>query len=118
VYALFPVLEERKDQLAMTLSGGEQQMLAIGRGMMASPRILMLDEPSLGLAPLLVRQIFEIVQELKNRGLTILLVEQNVKHSLRIADYAYVLETGKVVLEGTGKEVLENPHTIEAYMGA
>ncbi len=118
VYALFPVLEERKDQLAMTLSGGEQQMLAIGRGMMASPRILMLDEPSLGLAPLLVRQIFDVVQELRNRGLTILLVEQNVKHSLRIADYAYVLETGKVVLEGTGKEVLENPHTIEAYMGA
>ena len=117
VFSLFPVLKERRNQLAMTLSGGEQQMLAIGRGIMASPKILMLDEPSLGLAPILVQQIFRIVQELKKRGLTILLVEQNVRHSLRVADYAYVLETGKVVLEGLGKDVLNDPHTVEAYLG-
>ena len=117
VFSLFPVLKERRNQLAVTLSGGEQQMVAIGRGIMAFPRILMLDEPSLGLAPILVQQIFQIVQELKKRGLTVLLVEQNVKHSLRIADYAYVLETGKVVLEGPGKDVLNDPHTVEAYLG-
>ncbi len=117
VFSLFPVLKERRNQLAMTLSGGEQQMLAIGRGIMASPKILMLDEPSLGLAPILVQQIFRIVQELKKRGLTILLVEQNVRHSLRVADYAYVLETGKVVLEGLGRDVLNDPHTVEAYLG-
>ncbi len=117
VFSLFPVLRERRDQLAITLSGGEQQMLAIGRGIMALPRILMLDEPSLGLAPILVQQIFQIVQELRKRGLTILLVEQNVKHSLRIADYAYVLETGKAVLEGLGMDVLNDPHTVEAYLG-
>ncbi len=117
VFSLFPVLQERRDQLAVTLSGGEQQMLAIGRGIMAFPRILMLDEPSLGLAPILVQQIFQVVQELREKGLTILLVEQNVKHSLRIADYAYVLETGKAVLEGLGEDVLSNPHTVEAYLG-
>jgi len=117
VFDLFPVLRERRTQLAKSLSGGEQQMLAIGRGIMSKPRLLMLDEPSLGLAPLLVRQIFEIVQELKARGLTILLVEQNVHHSLAIADYAYVLETGHVVLSGSGQEVLQDEHTKRAYLG-
>lgn len=117
VFDLFPVLRERRDQLARTLSGGEQQMLAIGRGLMSRPELLMLDEPSLGLAPLLVRQIFQVVQELKARGLTILLVEQNVRHSLAIADYAYVLETGHVVLSGPGREVLEDEHTRRAYLG-
>jgi branched-chain amino acid transport system ATP-binding protein len=117
VFELFPVLRERRTQLAKTLSGGEQQMLAIGRGLMARPKLLMLDEPSLGLAPLLVRQIFEVVQELKARELTILLVEQNVRQSLAIADYAYVLETGQVVLSGPGREVLEDEHTKRAYLG-
>jgi len=117
VFELFPVLRERSGQLARTLSGGEQQMLAIGRAMMAQPRLLMLDEPSLGLAPLLVRSIFESLQHLKGRGLTILLVEQNVRHSLQIADYAYVLETGRVALEGSGQAVLENEHTQKAYLG-
>jgi len=117
VFDLFPVLRERQTQLAKTLSGGEQQMLAIGRGLMSRPKLLMMDEPSLGLAPMLVRQIFEIVQELKARGLTILLVEQNVRHSLTIADYAYVLETGRIVLSGPGREVLEDEHTKRAYLG-
>ena len=117
VFDLFPVLRERRDQLARTLSGGEQQMLAIGRGLMSRPKLLMLDEPSLGLAPLLVRQIFQVVPELKARGLTILLVEQNVRHSLTVADYAYVLETGRVVLSGPGREVLEDEHTRRAYLG-
>ncbi len=117
VFELFPVLRERRSQSAKTLSGGEQQMLAIGRGLMSRPQLLMLDEPSLGLAPLLVRQIFEVVRELKERGLTILLVEQNVRHSLTISDYAYVLETGHVVLAGTGREVLEDEHTRKAYIG-
>jgi branched-chain amino acid transport system ATP-binding protein len=117
VFDLFPVLRERRTQLAKSLSGGEQQMLAIGRGLMSKPKLLMLDEPSLGLAPLLVRQIFEIVQELKALGLTILLVEQNVRHSLAIADYAYVLETGRIVLSGPGREVLEDEHTKRAYLG-
>ncbi len=117
VFELFPVLRERGSQLAKTLSGGEQQMLAIGRGLMSRPQLLMLDEPSLGLAPLLVRQIFEVVKELKERGLTILLVEQNVRHSLTISDHAYVLETGHVVLSGPGQEVLEDEHTRKAYIG-
>ena len=117
VFDLFPVLRERRDQLARTLSGGEQQMLAIGRGLMSRPKLLMLDEPSLGLAPLLVRQIFQVVPELRARGLTILLVEQNVRHSLTVADYAYVLETGRVVLSGPGREVLEDEHTRRAYLG-
>jgi branched-chain amino acid transport system ATP-binding protein len=117
VFELFPVLRERRTQLARSLSGGEQQMLAIGRGLMSKPKLLMLDEPSLGLAPLLVRQIFQIVQELKARGLTILLVEQNVRHSLAIANYAYVLETGRIVLSGPGREVLEDEHTRRAYLG-
>jgi len=117
VFSLFPVLRERRNQLAKTLSGGEQQMLAIGRGLMSRPKLLMLDEPSLGLAPLLVRHIFEIVQTLKAHGLTILLVEQNVRQSLAIADYAYVLETGRVVLSGSGQEVLKDEHTKQAYLG-
>jgi branched-chain amino acid transport system ATP-binding protein len=117
VFELFPVLRERRTQSARTLSGGEQQMLAIGRGLMSRPRLLMLDEPSLGLAPLLVQQIFKVVQELKGRELTILLVEQNVRQSLAIADHAYVLETGQVVLSGPGREVLENEHTKRAYLG-
>jgi branched-chain amino acid transport system ATP-binding protein len=117
VFDLFPLLRERRTQLARSLSGGEQQMLAIGRGLMSRPKLLMLDEPSLGLAPLLVRQIFQVVPELKARGLTILLVEQNVRHSLAIADYAYVLETGHVVLSGPGREVLEDEHTRRAYLG-
>jgi len=116
-FQLFPVLRERSKQLARTLSGGEQQMLSIGRAMMAKPRLLMFDEPSLGLAPLLVREIFGSIERLKAQGLTILLVEQNIRHSLQIADYAYVLETGQVVLEGTGREVMENEHTKKAYLG-
>jgi branched-chain amino acid transport system ATP-binding protein len=117
VFELFPVLRERRAQSARTLSGGEQQMLAIGRGLMSKPRLLMLDEPSLGLAPLLVRQIFRVVQELKGRGLTILLVEQNVRQSLAIADYAYVLQTGRVVLAGPAGDVLADEHTRRAYLG-
>jgi branched-chain amino acid transport system ATP-binding protein len=117
VYELFPILGERRDQLARTLSGGEQQMLAIGRAVMMSPRLMMFDEPSLGLAPLLVRSIFEAIKQLKTAGMTIMLVEQNVRQSLQISDYAYVLETGQVVLEGTGAEVLENDHTRKAYLG-
>lgn len=117
VYQLFPVLRDRSHQLARTLSGGEQQMLAIGRSIMAKPRLIMLDEPSLGLAPLIVRQIFEVVQELKRRGQTVLLVEQNVRHSLLISDYAYVLEVGHVILEGPSHKVLNDDHIRRAYLG-
>ena len=117
VFRLFPVLEERKTQMAGTLSGGEQQMLAIARGLMARPKLLMLDEPSLGLAPLLVKQVFGTVKEINAQGITVLLVEQNVFHSLAIADRAYVLENGSVVLEGEGKEILDNPQVKEAYLG-
>lgn len=117
VYDLFPVLRERQKQLARTLSGGEQQMLAIGRAMVSQPKILMMDEPSLGLAPIVVQNIFKVVEELKHRGLTVMLVEQNIRHSLQISDYAYVLETGRVVLEGPGPEVLVNEHTKAAYVG-
>jgi branched-chain amino acid transport system ATP-binding protein len=117
VYDMFPILRQRSKQLARTLSGGEQQMLAIGRAVMAHPKLLMFDEPSLGLAPMLVREIFSSIEKLKAQGLTILLVEQNIRHSLQIADYAYVLETGQVVLEGSGREVMENEHTKTAYLG-
>jgi branched-chain amino acid transport system ATP-binding protein len=117
VYSLFPVLRERSKQLARTLSGGEQQMLAIGRAMMSQPKILMMDEPSLGLAPIVVQNIFKVIEELRTRGLTVMLVEQNVRHSLQIADYAYVLETGHVVIEGTGPQVLADEHTKAAYVG-
>lgn len=117
VYDLFPRLKERYWQKSGTLSGGEQQMLAVGRAMMVSPKVLMLDEPSLGLAPLLVRDIFEIIKEIHNQGNTILLVEQNAKKALEIADYAYVLETGSLVLEGEGKALLVDDKVRAAYLG-
>jgi branched-chain amino acid transport system ATP-binding protein len=117
VYDLFPILKERNWQKAGTLSGGEQQMLAVGRALMVKPKVLMLDEPSLGLAPLLVRDIFEIIKEIHRQGNTILLVEQNAKKALEIADYGYVLETGSLVLEGNGKELLLNDKVKEAYLG-
>lgn len=114
---LFPRLKERHWQKAGTLSGGEQQMLAVARALMVRPRVLMMDEPSLGLAPILVKDIFEIIKTLNQQGNTILLVEQNAKKALEIADYAYVLETGELVLEGPGKEVLANDRVKEAYLG-
>jgi branched-chain amino acid transport system ATP-binding protein len=117
IYDLFPVLNSRKYQIASTLSGGEQQMLAIGRGLMSQPKLLMMDEPSLGLAPLLVEEMFGVISELKRQGMTIFLVEQNVKHSLRLCDYAYVIENGRIVLSGLGQELLENEHTKKAYLG-
>ncbi|WP_457570161.1 ABC transporter ATP-binding protein [Desulfurobacterium sp.] len=117
VYTLFPRLKERANQKAGTLSGGEQQMVAIGRGLMALPEVLILDEPSLGLAPNLVLDIFKIIQELKNEGLTVLLVEQNVHLGLAISDYAYVMENGKIVMEGTGSELENDPKVKEAYLG-
>ncbi len=117
VFALFPRLKERENQLGGTMSGGEQQMLAIARGLMANPRLLLLDEPSLGLSPLLVKNIFEIIQEINRQGVTILLVEQNVYQSLRIAHRAYVLETGRVVLTGRGEELLNNEHVKKAFLG-
>jgi branched-chain amino acid transport system ATP-binding protein len=117
VFELFPVLKSRSKQFARTLSGGEQQMLAIGRAVMMRPRLMMFDEPSLGLAPILVQSIFEAILRLKAAGMTIMLVEQNVRQSLQISDYAYVLETGGVVLKGTGREVMEDDHTRKAYLG-
>lgn len=117
VYDLFPRLKERSWQKSGTLSGGEQQMLAVGRALMVRPKILMLDEPSLGLAPLLVKDIFDIIKEIHNQGNTILLVEQNAKKALEIADYGYVLETGTLVLEGPGQELLRNDKVKEAYLG-
>lgn len=117
IYELFPRLKERSWQKSGTLSGGEQQMLAVGRAMMINPKILMLDEPSLGLAPLLVKDIFEIIKEIHSQGNTILLVEQNAKKALEIADYAYVLETGSLVLKGKGKELLKDDKVKVAYLG-
>ena len=117
VYEQFPRLKERFKQVAGTLSGGEQQMLAMGRALMSHPKLLMLDEPSMGLAPILVEQIFEIIQNLHKAGTTILLVEQNAQAALSIADRGYVLETGKVVTTGTGKELLESPAIKKAYLG-
>ncbi|MGZ5425828.1 MAG: ABC transporter ATP-binding protein [Thermoanaerobaculia bacterium] len=117
VLAIFPRLRERQSQIAGTLSGGEQQMVAIGRGLMAGPRILMLDEPSLGLAPLLVEEMFRVVEEINRQGVTVLLVEQNTEHALRIAHRGFVLESGRVVLSGTGAELLENQRVREAYLG-
>lgn len=113
----FPRLKERRNQLAGTLSGGEQQMLAIARGLMAHPELLLLDEPSMGLSPLLVEQIFDIIQDINEQGTSILLVEQNAQMALAIADRAYVLETGKIVMTGTGDELLEDEKVIQAYLG-
>lgn len=117
VFSLFPVLKERSQQLAGTLSGGEQQMLAIGRGLMSLPRLLMLDEPSLGLAPLLVREIFRTVREINQQGTTILLVEQNVFNALEMAHEGYVLENGRIVLRGKSRDLLGNKHIKESYLG-
>ncbi len=117
VYLLFPILKERAGQLARTLSGGEQQMLAIARGLMSRPKLCMLDEPSLGLSPILVSEVFDIVKTLREHGATILLVEQNVQRSLEIADRAYVLENGRIVLEGKGNELLESKLVKGAYLG-
>jgi len=116
-FSIFPRLKEREKQLGGTLSGGEQQMLAIGRGLMANPRLLMLDEPSLGLSPLFVKNIFQTIQEINRQGVTILLVEQNVYQSLRVANRAYVLETGRVVMTGTGADLLADDHVKSAFMG-
>jgi branched-chain amino acid transport system ATP-binding protein len=117
VFSLFPRLEERPRQAAGTLSGGEQQMLAIGRALMSNPKLLMLDEPSLGLAPILIKTIFETILQINQRGTTILLVEQDVKHSLSISNYAYVLENGRAVMDGEGQGLLEDPHIKKAYLG-
>jgi len=117
VFKLFPRLEERKSQLAGTLSGGEQQMLAIGRGLMSRPNLLMLDEPSLGLSPILVKAIFDIIKEINGQGTTILLVEQNVFHSLTLSHRGYVLENGSIVMNGTGQELLKNQHIRQSYLG-
>ena len=117
VYAQFPRLKEREKQIAGTLSGGEQQMLAMGRALMSHPKLLMMDEPSMGLAPILVDQIFDIIQSLHKAGTTILLVEQNAQKALRVADRAYVLETGRIVMSGTGKELSASPEVQKAYLG-
>ncbi len=117
VYSLFPVLEERETQLAHTLSGGEQQMLAIARGLMGKPKILLLDEPSIGLGPLIVRKIFDAIEKVNQEGVTVLLVEQNVNEALNLASRAYVLENGRITMEGTGKDLLNNDHVREAYLG-
>ncbi len=117
VFSLFPRLAERKSQSAETLSGGEQQMLAIARGLLSKPKLLMLDEPSLGLAPILVEQLFEVIQEINQRGVTILLVEQNVQHAVSVANRAYILETGRVIKEGKSEELLNDPQVKNAYLG-
>ena len=117
VFDLFPRLAERRNQMAGSMSGGEQQMLAVGRGLMAVPRILMLDEPSLGLAPLVVQTIFDVLQQVNRDGVTVLLVEQNVKKSLTLSNRGYVLENGRVVLEGAGSDLLQNSHLKKAYLG-
>jgi branched-chain amino acid transport system ATP-binding protein len=118
VYALFPRLKERHTQLAGTLSGGERQMLAVGRALMGKPKLLMLDEPSLGLAPLVVREIFNIIDRLRSVGVSILLIEQNARAALEVADYGYVLETGAIVLEGPADQLQHDPRVIETYLGA
>jgi branched-chain amino acid transport system ATP-binding protein len=117
IFGFFPRLRERHKQLAGTLSGGEQQMCAVGRGLMALPRLIMFDEPSLGLAPILVADIFKIIQRIQQEGVTILIVEQNTKHTLEICHRGYVLENGRVVLSGTGQELLNNEHVRQAYLG-
>ena len=117
IYDLFPRLEERSWQMAGTLSGGEQQMLAVGRALMSRPKVLMMDEPSLGLAPLIIKDIFKIIQEINRQGMTILLIEQNANMALKVADIAYVLETGRITMTGSGRELLENPEIKAAYLG-
>jgi branched-chain amino acid transport system ATP-binding protein len=117
VYELFPRLQERSWQLAGTLSGGEQQMLAVGRGLMSRPKVLMMDEPSLGLAPLVVQGIFDIIREINRQGVTILLIEQNANMALKTADLAYVLETGTITMQGTGAQLLADESVKEAYLG-
>ena len=117
VFELLPVLNERKTQLARTLSGGEQQMLAVGRGLMAKPVLLMLEEPPLGLAPMLVRSVFDAIRRINEAGTTVLLVEQDVHHSLQLSHRGYVLENGRIVMEGKGGELLEDPHIRKAYLG-
>jgi branched-chain amino acid transport system ATP-binding protein len=118
VYELFPRLKERDWQLAGTLSGGEQQMLAVARALMSKPKVIMMDEPSLGLAPLVVKDIFDIIRQINAQGVTVLLIEQNANMALKIADYAYVLETGKIGLTGTGRELLVNEEVRKAYLGS
>ena len=118
IFSLFPVLKDRAGGLAGNLSGGEQQMLAIGRALMAKPRVLLLDEPSMGLAPIIVQSIFRTLRDINRAGLTIFLIEQNVRQALKIADRAYVIETGNIVLSGTGRELLVNPKVQEAYLGS
>ena len=117
VFERFPILKERRDQDAQTLSGGEQQMLAMGRALMSRPKLLLLDEPSMGLAPIFIREIFKIIQEIQKTGTTVLLIEQNAKMALSISNRAYVLETGSVVLSGTGQELLESDEIQKAYLG-
>ncbi len=117
VFQLFPRLKERENQLARTLSGGEKQMLAMGRGLMSLPRLCMFDEPSYGLAPIVVMEAFRIIKQLRERGITILLIEQNVKHTLEIADRAYILENGRVTMEGPGRELMQSDHVRQAYLG-
>ena len=117
VFSLFPRLKERRSQLAGTLSGGEQQMVAVGRGLMSLPKLFMFDEPSLGLAPILVREIFDVIKRVRQEGTTVLIVEQNVKQTLAIADRAYVLEHGKVSMQGAGRDLLNDPHVKAAYLG-
>jgi branched-chain amino acid transport system ATP-binding protein len=118
VYALFPRLHERRTQLAGTLSGGERQMLAVGRALMADPKLLMLDEPSLGLAPLVVREVFRTIEQLRAGGVSILLIEQNARAALEVSDYAYVLETGALALEGPARDLAQDSRVIETYLGA
>jgi branched-chain amino acid transport system ATP-binding protein len=117
VFDLFPHLATRKSQLCGTLSGGEQQMVAVGRGLMGQPKLLLLDEPSLGLAPLVVKEVFKAIEKIANTGTTILLVEQNVHAALSVANHGYILETGTIVMEGTANDLRENTHVREAYMG-
>lgn len=117
VYELFPILKEREKQVAGTLSGGEQQMLAVGRALMAGPKLLMLDEPSLGLAPLIIKEIFSLIKRINKMGTTILLVEQNAKMALSISDYGYVLETGDITMQGKGSDLLNDPKVSAAYLG-
>jgi branched-chain amino acid transport system ATP-binding protein len=117
VFQLFPLLKKRQTQLAGTLSGGEQQMLAIGRGLLSHPKLLILDEPSLGLSPLLVDEVFETIQKINLEGMTVMLIEQNVNRALTISNRGYVLETGRIVISGSGKELLADQHVKTAYMG-